>query len=89
MHELSIAVSIVELVEEEIRSHIGATVSSVTVRIGEESGVVPEALRFAWQPATEGTRASGSELRIEGAPHSREMVLESIEVVPRDADAGS
>ncbi len=80
MHELSIACSIVEAVEEEIRNHRSAAVSSITVRIGEFSGVVPEALEFAWQPATEGTRAAGALLRIETVPGSRDMVLQSIEL---------
>lgn len=65
MHELSIAVSIVETVESELARRNEPAALAVTVRIGALSGVVPDALQFAWGPATEGTRLAGAALRIE------------------------
>ncbi len=80
MHELSIAMSIIESVEEEIAAHPAASVERVTVTIGDLSGVVPEALRFAWEPAVRDTRLTGAALRIEEAAGSRDLLLTSIEL---------
>lgn len=65
MHELSIAVSIVEAVEEELARRNEPGAQAVIVRVGALTGVVPDALQFAWAPATAGTRLAGSALRIE------------------------
>jgi hydrogenase nickel incorporation protein HypA/HybF len=40
----------------------------VRVRIGAMTSVVPDALRFAWDLATESTLAAGSRLEIEEVP---------------------
>jgi hydrogenase nickel incorporation protein HypA/HybF len=57
MHELSLAMSILEIVETEIEQRAGGTpkgrVPSLTVRVGALSGVEPEALSFAWEVARE------------------------------------
>jgi hydrogenase nickel incorporation protein HypA/HybF len=55
MHELSIALSIVDLVTAEALSHGAATVSRVEVGLGSHSGVVPEALEFAMAEAVKNT----------------------------------
>ncbi len=66
MHELSIAVQIVESLEEELAAaQPDATVASVKVTIGAMSGVVPEALTFCWDAATDESRLAGSRLEIE------------------------
>jgi hydrogenase nickel incorporation protein HypA/HybF len=65
MHELSIAVSIVEAVEEELARRNEPGAQAVIVRVGALTGVVPDALEFAWGPATAATRLAGSALRIE------------------------
>jgi hydrogenase nickel incorporation protein HypA/HybF len=67
MHELSIALNIVELVEEYLPAE-PCRVMAVDVRIGTMAGVVGEALSFAWGPATQGTRLAGSALRIAWEP---------------------
>ncbi|MHB9849474.1 hydrogenase maturation nickel metallochaperone HypA [Streptomyces sp. Tue6028] len=64
MHELSIAVAVVEQVEEAVRGQ-GSAVESLTLRIGELAGVVPEALDFSFGLATEGTALAGARLLIE------------------------
>ena len=43
-------------------------VASIKVRVGRLSGVVPEALRFAFGPATEGTELAGATLELEESP---------------------
>ncbi|MET8130522.1 MULTISPECIES: hydrogenase maturation nickel metallochaperone HypA [unclassified Streptomyces] len=64
MHELSIAVAVVEQVEEAVREQ-GRPVASLTLRIGELAGVVPDALDFSFGLATEGTALAGARLLIE------------------------
>ena len=65
MHELSIAMSIVDGAAEEA-FRIGADkVSAVYLRLGLLSGVVPDALLFSYDLACEGTPLEGSRLEIE------------------------
>jgi hydrogenase nickel incorporation protein HypA/HybF len=62
MHELAITQSIVDAVVE----HVGEEkVLVVRLRIGPLSGVVPDALRFCFDLAAEGTCLSGARLEIE------------------------
>jgi hydrogenase nickel incorporation protein HypA/HybF len=68
MHELSIALSIVEGAEEEAARCGAAGVSSVHLRLGMLAGVVKEALLFAYEQACEGTLLEGSRLVIEDVP---------------------
>ena len=68
MHELSIALSIIEGVGEEARKHGDAKVCSVHLKLGPLSGVVKEALLFSWQVACEGTPLAGADLLIEDVP---------------------
>ena len=71
MHELSLAMSILEIVEQEIERRSGGTpkgrVPSLTVRVGSLSGVEPEVLSFAWEVARE-----------QGAFRDAELVIESV-----------
>jgi hydrogenase nickel incorporation protein HypA/HybF len=68
MHELSIAVSIVEGAEEEAARCGASGVSAVHLRLGMLSGVVKEALLFAYEQACQGTLLEGSRLVIEDVP---------------------
>ena len=67
MHELSIALSMIEQIEQEAAKHRGE-VRSVRVRIGALAGVDCEALRFAWEIAREGTAFAATQLQIECVP---------------------
>ena len=64
MHELSIALSLLDLVEEEAARH-GGPVVAVHLRLGPLSGVVREALVSAYELAREGTAAAEAELVVE------------------------
>jgi hydrogenase nickel incorporation protein HypA/HybF len=67
MHELSIALSLLDLVEEEsLRRE--CRVAAVHVRIGPLSGVIPQALTSAYELAREGTSLAEVDLVIEEAP---------------------
>jgi hydrogenase nickel incorporation protein HypA/HybF len=68
MHELSIAMSIVELAEEEIEKRGGVHVNAVHLKLGLLSGVVKDALESSYGLACEGTALAGSRLMIEEVP---------------------
>ena len=80
MHELAITQQVVETVCERAQ---GARVVRVVLEIGKLSGVMPDAVRFCFDPCTEGTAAEGAELVIREPPGlarcracGREVVLE-------------
>jgi len=68
MHELSIAMSILDAVEEEMQRHDGAQLEAVHLRVGPLSGVVKEALVSAYELAREQTPFARSRLVFEDAP---------------------
>lgn len=68
MHELSIAVGIVEAVVEEAELRGIARVAAVHVRLGALAGVDRDALLFSFPIACEGTAAEGAELTVEDVP---------------------
>ncbi len=71
MHELSIAESVVEAVLERTGD---ARVTTVRLRVGRLSGVVPDALQFCFELVAAGTALEGAELEIEeptGRAHCR------------------
>ena len=61
MHELSIAMSIVEMAEEEAVRR-GVRVSAVHLKLGALAGVVKDALIFSYEIACQGTTLEGSRL---------------------------
>lgn len=68
MHELSVAMSIIEMATEVVRSQGGSQVDAVHLRLGHLSGVVKDALLFSFSLACEGTPLAGSHLVIEEVP---------------------
>lgn len=64
MHEFSIAVNIIEIVEQNANKVKANCVNEITIEVGELSGVVEEALEQAMQQAKENTIASGSKIKI-------------------------
>ena len=86
MHELSIALSIVEAASTEAARHTGR-VSAVHVKVGKLTGIVSEALVSSYDMAILGTPLAGSTLAIEEGPavvfcpHCREQrELESVQL---------
>lgn len=67
MHELSIALAILDMAGEEAKRH-GGRVVAVHVKLGPLSGVVKEALASAYELAREGSPLAQTELRIEEMP---------------------
>jgi hydrogenase nickel incorporation protein HypA/HybF len=68
LHELSVALGLLEGIEEAAARDGVERVLSVHVRVGAMSGIAPDALRFSWELATAGTVAADSVLRIEDVP---------------------
>jgi hydrogenase nickel incorporation protein HypA/HybF len=68
MHELSIAISMIDQILEESESRGGLDVEAVHLKLGIFSGVDKEALLFAYQLACEGSPLEGSRLMIESIP---------------------
>ena len=67
MHELSIALSILDLAAEEAERH-GGRVAAVHLKLGPLSGVVKEALLSAYDLAREGTPLAQAELVVAETP---------------------
>lgn len=65
MHELSIAMSIVEMAQEVAERRGQVQVQAVHLRLGRLSGVVKEALLCSYEMACEATPLQGSQLLIE------------------------
>lgn len=72
MHELGIVQGVVEAAEE--RSE-GRKVLRLVMEIGKTSGLLPDAVRFAWDVATEGTVAEGATLEIVELPGAAVKVV--------------
>ncbi len=65
MHELSIALNVLDVAAEAADRHGAGRVAAVHLRLGPLSGVVAEALRSAYELARQGTTLAGAELVIE------------------------
>jgi hydrogenase nickel incorporation protein HypA/HybF len=67
MHELSIAMSIVEMAQEEAERR-SVQVDAIHLELGALSGVVKEALLFSYEVASGGTLLEGSRLVVKDVP---------------------
>ena len=68
MHEVSIMQGTLQLAEENARKAGGTEIRVISLRVGLFSGVVPEALEFAFDVLKQGTMAEGATLSIERVP---------------------
>lgn len=68
MHELSIAMAIVDAAVEESNRRGGVRVTQVHLKLGCMAGVVKEALLASYEMAADQTVAAGSTLLIEEVP---------------------
>jgi hydrogenase nickel incorporation protein HypA/HybF len=86
MHELSIAMSMIEMATQEAAQQGNARVCALHLKLGPLSGVVKDALLFSWDVASQGTPLENSRLVIEEVPVivycpecDREQIIESIQ----------
>jgi hydrogenase nickel incorporation protein HypA/HybF len=68
MHELSIAMRLVDLATQAAQAQGARRVLAVHVKVGAWSGVVPEALRSAFEVARVGSPLAEAQLTIELVP---------------------
>ena len=68
MHELSLTQSIVELAIEHANREKAVAIRSITVEIGALSGVVADAMEFAFDVCSKGTMADGARFEIRHIP---------------------
>lgn len=70
MHEVSLMAQTLELAFQQAQHQNATQIHRLKMRIGRQSGVVPEALQFAFEVSTPGTLAEGAQLEIETVPVS-------------------
>ncbi|MEO8072299.1 MAG: hydrogenase maturation nickel metallochaperone HypA [Acidobacteriota bacterium] len=68
MHELSIAVSMVDMAAEEAAKRGDVKVNAIYLKLGNLTGVVKDALLFSYEIVCQGTSLEGSRLIIEEIP---------------------
>jgi hydrogenase nickel incorporation protein HypA/HybF len=79
MHEMSIVEALLETVRDELRSHPGACVQTVRVRIGALRLVEPAVLRFCYEAAVRDTSLAASRLEIQSVEASARCDVCSLE----------
>ena len=69
MHEMGIALQIVEIATDSLPADLGqARVAAVNLKIGKLAAVIPESLRFCFDVAVKDTLLAGAKLAIEEVP---------------------
>jgi len=68
LHELSLTQNLIESAEEHARRENATVITSVTIEIGALSGVMPEAVAFAFEACSKDTLAEGATLEIHRIP---------------------
>ena len=69
MHEMGIALQIIEIASESIPADLkDIKVARVNLKVGKLSAVVPESLRFCFEVASKETALEGAELVIQEIP---------------------
>jgi hydrogenase nickel incorporation protein HypA/HybF len=68
VHEAGLARTALEVAAERARERGATRIHRLVLRVGDLSGVVPEALRFALEALAPGTLAGGAAFEIEVVP---------------------
>ncbi|MEN8445195.1 MAG: hydrogenase maturation nickel metallochaperone HypA [Cyanobacteria bacterium J06555_13] len=68
MHEVSLMQSTLSVALTHVQAQGGSQIHRLELHVGELSGVVPEALAFAFNVVSAGTVAQGAELRLKTVP---------------------
>ena len=68
MHELSLIAELFVILEDRARAEKAKRITSVSLRIGRMSGIVPALLKTAFDSYKKGTPASRARLRVEVVP---------------------
>ena len=62
VHEMSIAMNVVEIATDTARRNKARKINRIELDIGALSGIIPDALEFCYESACKDTMAEGSEL---------------------------
>ena len=68
MHEMSIAQSVIDIVEEEMQKNGAKTLRSVRLNIGQMSAIVPDSLSFCFEIIIKDTHLDGARLIMDLTP---------------------
>lgn len=68
MHEVSIALSLLEIATKECRKSGNSIIESINIRIGRASGIMSDALLFAFDAVKADSIARNASLNIEEVP---------------------
>jgi hydrogenase nickel incorporation protein HypA/HybF len=68
MHEVGLMENALAIALDYARREQASRIHQIALRVGDLSGVEPDALRFAFDVVTQGTIAAQAELRIESCP---------------------
>lgn len=68
MHEMSLATSVLQLIEDSARAQRFNKVLTVWLEIGQLAGVEPQAMVFCFDAVTRGSVAEGAKLEIISTP---------------------
>ena len=79
MHEMAIAMALIDQVEKEAREQKARSIAVISVAVGRLSGVDPDALRAVFELASEETLAAGAQLEVE-LLEGRELYIKSMDV---------
>ena len=71
MHQVVLARAVLDKAVERAESLGAARIGAVQVLLGEDDEHTEEALRFAWDEVSAGTRAEGAKFVIESDPRRR------------------
>lgn len=80
MHELSLALALIDELEKAAQRESATRVTAVNVSIGEFSGVERDPFEFCFPLAAQGTIVEGAALSIEEVP-GRDFRVMSMEVI--------
>ena len=68
MHEMSIAQSLIDIIQEEMSKNNAKTLRSVRLNIGQMSAIVPDSLSFCFEVIVSGTDMEGARLDMDIIP---------------------
>lgn len=86
VHEAGIMHNILSMAENTAREQNATRILKLTVRVGSMTGVVPDALQFAFEALRSGTIAEDAELEIEIVPALLFCENCGIEFEPNEVD---
>ncbi len=68
MHEMSIAQSVFDIVEEEMAKHGVEELKAINLAIGKMAAIVPQHLNICFQMIADNTKLAGTELNVRETP---------------------